>query len=80
LLGKEAQNPRQRFYTGVTAPLLGTRTERNKGGRRKGKREHRKTWNIELVTPQEGSDEGGGIGTRVEDLQDRRKGEETEHS
>lgn len=49
-------------------------------GRRKKERERQETWNIELVTPQEGSEEGGDIDTRVEDLKDTRKDREVEHS
>lgn len=49
-------------------------------GRRKKERERQETWNIELVTPQEGSEEGGDIGTRVEDLKDTRKDQKAEHS
>lgn len=32
--------------------------QKHKGRRKKEKGEHQETWNIELVTPQEGSEEG----------------------
>lgn len=48
--------------------------------RRKEKREHQETWNTELLTPQRGSEEGGGISTIVEDLKERRKNQEMKHS